>query len=337
MARSRHAKPARKSRAKRKLVFTSVKRPLSVSNQANKRRRRGGKRTSKKKGLYQKAIRGDGHTWSFTRIYGSKRPAFWRIGNRQISSNSYILTEYGQGKTSSPLQGVLNLTRWGNPLVLSALRDYINNATPLQTFFLYSCHVEINITNFSNNPTKVWIYDFSHKKDLPLSGDTYLPSYALTAGATEVSANITDVGQSPFTIPMFTRNYKVHKISELIMNPGETHIHRVMTIYNRLIKPDTLYWSNSTVSLAALAKFTRGCFCIFHGGNVWDNTNNLVSVGSAEIGFTAKHVYKYSWTNDSMYSTHRLNQLPAIAVGQQHVMNNESNTDVLFDEAGPNS
>lgn len=337
MARSRSKVfRKRKSHVKKPRVLVSVKKASrNWANVTIRRRKKKGGGGRKRRGLFQKALRGDGHTWSFTRLHGSRIPAFWRIGNRQISSNSYILTDSGLAKAASPAQGILNLTRWGTPAMLETLRGYISTNV-LQTFFLYSCHVEINITNFSNNPTKVWIYDFKHKKDLPQDGNLWQPNTCLTAGATEVGANIIDMGQTPFTIPMFTRNYKVTKISELMMNPGESHVHRVMNIYNRLIKADTSYWSGTTTPMAAIKDTTRGCFAMFHGGNIYDQVNQLCSVGSAEIGFTAKHVYKYSWTNDSQFNTHRLNQLAAVAAGNEHLINNENNTDTIVDMLGTN-
>lgn len=328
--------PKKRRNVKKVRLLATPKKHFRTGPRPNKRRRKlfGPKRRT---GLYQKAIKNQGSSWSFTRLYGAKRPAFWRISNRQISSNAYLLNNSGYKKFGSPSQDVWNITRWGTASVLIQLREYITNNSPLTTFFLYSCHIETTITNMSNNPTKIWLYDYGYKKDLPAAGDTYFPDTCLAAGATEVNAVITDVGQSPFQIPMFTRNYHVYKISELLLTPGESHIHRVMCIYNKMVKPDELYWSGTTTALGAMKKYTRGTFAIAHGGLVWDNVNNIVAPGNSELGYLTKHTYKYSWTNDNIFTTHRSNTLSTIAINNQHLMNTDTSADVALDILGPNA
>lgn len=176
---------------------------------------------------------------------------------------------------------------------LSLITDSTRHANA--KIYLQSCNQRTMITNQTNDVVRLAIYDIVPRKDVYNS--TYVPPQAAwtvglaSAGATASSS--TFVGATPFHSLVFTKLYKVQKVTNLELHSGGHHVHTVVAKPNRMI--DGQYISevgaNANYGFANLTCYTM---VVQHGFPVNDGTTKT-NIGTAEgnVDFITTRQYKY--------------------------------------------
>lgn len=185
------------------------------------------------------------------------------------------------------------------------------------------------VKNVTTIPITVWFYDLVPRKDNitanPIN-DWYdgIANQQITMPGADNGLSGTVIGTTPFQSPIFTANWKVRKVSKIIMGGGVEHIHKVT------IRPRYLF--SAAASDALQAKVSHGTMIVHHGGIVvnptggdpptaWDvSTSNdaLAIVGQTRI---LARMFERSLSGYAQW-----NNLTVLPPAAQQTVNEESDT-----------
>jgi len=160
---------------------------------------------------------------------------------------------------------------------------------------------ELMLYNPSNTPCKAQLYDCVARHDIT-DDNKATPGDAWTTGAAEITQptnmNSTVIGSTPFQCGLFTRLWKVIKVTDVYLPAGSTHVHKV--VYNiRKVLSNELVAMYSTGS--AQRNLTCGTLINYYG--LPFVSGNTVTTGSAELGaiWKKQYIYKEILQNNLIY------------------------------------
>nr|WAE43011.1 MAG: capsid protein [Cressdnaviricota sp.] len=207
----------------------------------------------KKKQLFQGPSKGHNETYSKT-VYQL------RTYNKRLNKLKRALTTASQGLYNGSVQlvvtaGIQNAcsfydtTHSAEPRLgaVGEITAY-GSALPLQIskFQHESSTLDAIIRNAENQPVRVTLYDVVPRHDIISNAQgatdllgAFQTGLTAEAGASGiVDANYTTVGITPFQNINFVNNWKIIKVTSLLMNPGEVHRHKIKykcgKTYNKL-------------------------------------------------------------------------------------------------------
>lgn len=155
-------------------------------------------------------------------------------------------------------------------------------------FFCQGGSLKSVITNLTSTPVNLVIYDWKCKDDLVAGSD---PAATIT---NSLSAKYNTANQqnfpwmNPSEAKEFTANYKVLNTKEMVLSPGEVHIH------DFYVKIEKYYDNSRTVNIAQPAyvrNYTHGTMIRQLGTPVTDDTK--VSYAQTRLAYICH--YKYDW------------------------------------------
>ena len=179
---------------------------------------------------------------------------------------------------------------------------------------------EYTITNFTNSPLEVDIYDIALKRDIYVgydfitATDTYIPatfpsSYwnqGLNAQslAPTTATRSAVIGSQPTDSQLFKDWFKVTKRTTVLLPISGAHRHIVSIKTNRLI--DTML-AGVQENISALREFTKFVMFNIKGLPVCDTATVAATTSAAQLGIVSVQRIKYTFTSDFTYSS-SLNQ-----------------------------
>ena len=238
--------------------------------------------------------------------------------NVYITNNNSVIDGGAGLQTVSDVQGISDYAAL-NAIMLSALAQYLPGGSPPMTAYktervmITKVFAEHMYTNSSNAVVRGLLFDVEPRQDIYNSGsDPISPAQAWIAGAADQSNGNTSssfVGALPFSSNKFTHFFKINKITELILAPGQTHYHRVTYRCNKVLTNIILQEGN--------VNYFRGLsmnqLAVFYGQPVPDSTGAAVTTEAVHILTVSKFQYESSYMMNNVSTISRGNALSATA------------------------
>lgn len=185
--------------------------------------------------------------------------------------------------------------------MLNGIKASIASTDRAVRFFLRTGRVKLTLRNQTNCNARVSIYDLLTSSSAPSSAlDT--PLEVWEKGLADYGGTFTPItiGATPFKSPEFRRQFKIHKVTTLSMEPGQQHEHTVYHKYNRLI--DSNQFDNWTTTLS-IKGLTRWTMFVFHGSLVHESaSSNVVTYAPVTLDYAVHREYSYSWIEKAVPS-----------------------------------
>lgn len=162
----------------------------------------------------------------------------------------------------------------------------------LSRHFMESCRLTITLTNQSNVPTFVDLYDIAPRSDLSNSSAYQSPTEAWLAGA-GAAATPVYYGAQPFTEQFFVESFKILRVTRINMSAGETAEHRCTYNANQIFKREnSSFGLSATQDQGAYQNLTHFVMMVTRGapGDADDTT-----VGSMPTKIDYIVQKQYSW------------------------------------------
>lgn len=176
---------------------------------------------------------------------------------------------------------------------------------------------EYTISNFTNAPVEVDIYDIVCKRDIyrsydfTTSADTYIPapnpqSYwnqglNSQSGVVTTATGSAIIGTNPTDSQLFKDWFQIVKRTTVMLPQAGAHRHIVSVKTNRLV--DTMLLGNPE-NVAALKDYTKFVLVNAKGLPVWHTTPvAATTIGSTQIGVVAVQRIKYTFVQDFSFNT----------------------------------
>lgn len=160
-------------------------------------------------------------------------------------------------------------------------------------------------TNQSEVAAKVVLYDCIARHD----GDDAVAT-CFTEGISDESAGSLGnalVGLTPYKSGMFTKNWKIRKVSSFVLSPGAHHIHYIKAKVNKTVSNA---WIDKTPA-AYLSPYTCSLMAVVHGMPINDvTTRTQISTAATAIDVVTTLCYDYSWDSHNTQSISASNNLP---------------------------
>lgn len=236
-------------------------------------------------------------------------PAFMR-GSLRTLAKKIVQPRMVHANTSGRLTASLGLQTVAvfNHMVksdLTAMETASNGgvatAVPCR-FVLRTGKHRLTLRNQTNTNIRMTLYDIVCVRDPPdATLDT--PIEAWGKGLTDygVTNTYNVVGQTPMRSPEFRQYYRIKKVTQLSMEPGQQHEHTVIDRWNRVI--NSTRFQNSVSN--AIAGLTYHCMVVFHGSLVHESaTPGTVTTSSGVVDYMFAREYTYGWleTTTSSYA-----------------------------------
>lgn len=236
----------------------------------------------------------------------------------QIAKGSHATNSQLSTNVASMYNGVDLIAMYN--AALSMITDSTRHAN--SRIFLEQCTQRTMITNQTNDVVRLAIYDIVPRKDI--NSSTYSPPTAAwtqgiaTSGASTTSVSF--VGANPFQSPVFTKLYKVQKVTNLELHSGGHHVHTTVSKPRRMI--DGQYLSeNGANSYSGYGGLTCWTMCVQHGFPLNDGTTKTnIGTASGAIDYVTTRQYKYRIFSTTV-SDYRLATTTLVDPGTQSLMN----------------
>lgn len=238
--------------------------------------------------------------------------------NNIVNQSSIILT------SASGLQNQYSYAMFDT----TQLRQLLSNLTTLvpTRLCVNALTNEYSITNFTNSPIEVDIYDIAVKRDVYVgydfitSTDTYIPatnpgSYwnqGLNAqrGVATTSTSSQVIGSNPTDSQLFRDWFKITKRTTVLLPISGAHRHIVNVKTNRII--DTML-AGVQENVFALREFTKYVMFNVRGMPVYDSVGPNTTTSAAQLGVVAVQRLKYTFIQDFSFTSQVNQGLPTPA------------------------
>lgn len=228
----------------------------------------------KKKRRNAKAVKtGENTSASYTSIGGgwkgvAKSVYSKLVGKKTVTANSSTTLTSTQGK-----QGNFSYYLWDRTQ-LDDLTTVVTGGTAsanVSKVFLGKGKSTLFFRNQTNDAGIATIYDIVVGRQACASTiDTPIEAWVkgdIDFGSATMSNT---VGQTPFHSPEFNRHYRVHKVTRVPMEAGQTHTHVVRHNVNKALS--SIRWQNT--SAPCILGLTVTSLVVFHGGIGHESTTN---------------------------------------------------------------
>lgn len=250
--------------------------------------------------------RGDNNSASFTRLGSSYRgvsSALYRrlLGRQTIHKNL--------ANTQTSAIGGQNVIQFSCLAAgdLGAIKTACNAGAATENdvlMFLGTMKHNIKLKNQSSIAGKLTIYDLVYRRT-PLDAAYDSPTELWNKGYVDAGAGATQasvVGNTPFGSPEFKTYIRVHKVTTVYIEPGQTHEHTMVHRLNRLVHSTRFANASSTY----FGGLTTVCMVVWHGGIVHEGlTPATVTVSSLKLDYiqTLEYNFAYLSRNTPSYTT----------------------------------
>lgn len=176
-------------------------------------------------------------------------------------------------------------------------------------WFMKTGRLKLTLRNQSNSNCRLTLYDVLPKR-LTCSTSIDSPEEAFSKGLSDLSGatiSSTSLGVTPFKSPEFRRNFYVHRVTYVNLEPGETHEHVVHFIWDRFI--DTVAFEN--VNSQGIPGFTRFVMAVFHGMLGHESADDAVVTHlPVKLDYSIMREWSYSWMETPAPTVSRVDALP---------------------------
>jgi len=184
---------------------------------------------------------------------------------------------------------------------------------PASEFFLESIEGKLNITNPTNLPVRVDIYDIM-SSFMSCTSSNYSFYSPLTCWANGLSNQgligtntqiETRLGSKPYDSDIFNTYYKVRKFTSIIIPFGRTHVHRFNFKINQLMK--NVYLNNLFNNVPNI---TYNPMIVFQGlpGSVSNGTTAYYGITQSALETEVQYSIRYSGiANNTVYTNNYVN------------------------------
>lgn len=160
--------------------------------------------------------------------------------------------------------------------------------------FLSKSHQCLTLTSFTNSSQTLTIYDLLCKRDT----DEH-PTLAWKNGLIQqddTTADMTNipVGVTPYQSKNFREKWKVEKVTQLQLRPGETHKHYIDVNPNRAISNARVNPTNSEVAKTYLSGITRAVMIVAEGSLGRGAASGSVTTTAASVGAMWQRNYNFT-------------------------------------------
>lgn len=330
---------------KRKATAKSTKKSFKKRKVSKKVSKKTFKRSSKKSSLNGRAQRvGNAHWLSFGKAVKFTRKPFIGRLSKILAPSFYYINNVGTvtvgAGTQSPVTvgttystaDIINCLKytWEQQFKLGAeaATGYTGPTTnTCARTLLESCTEKLMLTNQSNAPAYIDVYDIVSRRDTK-NASVDLPTAAWTGGITDETGptlTVTNsfVGSTPFAVELFTQYFKVLKITRINLAAGESAEHV------RKTQPMRLWNDEIDQYLTNIRNLTHYCM-IVPWGAACDNDNTTVSTSNVKIDYVYTKQYRSSALADNHTLLAGTNNIGTAA---GHVTNVGSGVDVAVANA----
>lgn len=243
---------------------------------------------TRRKRVFHKARKVDKHTSVSSyrvvnRLPFSARGALKQVGKR---------LDYEQGSDtmsgSTGQQKIMTKMILGGADLFKLVTKYsggaLTDAQKTQIVWLRWHKTKMELTNTTNASTRFQIYTITPRFDMDSTATTKNPLSDWSSGLTDeggVNALSARWHTSPFQSVSFVRQWKVHKVTNFTLDPGESHIHYVRLNLNKRIDPYRLLRGGQTAALESsntnMKGFTHYVMVVANGVPCVVETGNAVT------------------------------------------------------------
>lgn len=243
----------------------------------------------------------------------------------EFNANSSKRLVSGIGK-----QGITDLTFTFSPAeILTALSNLSGAAYwniestrfPVLNYYLKNVKLKTHISNASNHPVTVWVYDVTFRKNMANAVTNSNPIQAWLNGYTDQNSTVNTSlipFQTPFKSRMFTKYFKVNHVTKIHLATGCDHIHNLSFSPNATINTEDL---NAVAATGYLAGITHCQFIVVLGPVGDDSTSpgNNISYMPAAVNTICNKVYEFGCNQTDTVATYATNSISVTAVLQRQV------------------
>lgn len=232
------------------------------------------------------------------------------VNSKKLARNTYVLTTNSKQDSTPGVQAAFEIGAIGDLASLqgimnTALLEQYTTLTPpgykTERILIKSCVAEHAYTNSTNAVCRGVLYDIVPRQDIyNTSTDPVNSVLAWGFGSIEQSGTNMpgQVGCTPFMSQKFVHYYKVLKITNVILAPGQTHYHRVTYKMNHVLHNTVLQQAN----VAQLKGLTMPQLAVFYGQPVND-AGTGVTTEAVHILCISKYQYESTFLPNNMSLT----------------------------------
>lgn len=197
------------------------------------------------------------------------------------------------------------------------------NSGRTRRMLLEYCRAKYRIKNQTNMPVKITLYNCIARRDQGAAAnaspptawtDGLLNEFMPLVGNANILSN-TIPGATPFESQRFCQEWKVGKVTTIMLHPGSEHVHYVT------IKPGGLL-NNEYLRLYQYYKgLSQILMAVVEGGIVQDTTLPYnITTGSAEVDFLCETEYRFTAMERARSAMTQFSLLPATVTVQGTIL-----------------
>jgi len=251
---------------------------------------------------------------------GKRKVFLGRIEKALASKCHYESLGSVRHSGNSNQQGYTYIPLLDNTDILQAYLQCTGGATPKEggKVYIQSAELRTQVCNQLNGAATVWFYDIMLRRD---SNDALTPNDDFQQGIQQAGGGASDY-LTPYTTPFkshrFCTKWSVRKVTKIMLNPGEEHIHTLKVDVYRSIAQERLISASSSVAtgLVALGGLTHYTMVASLGG-LYNEQSTVTHVGytpqALDIGYTKSYLVSSLYDDKQVYKM--ASTLPAITTG----------------------
>lgn len=244
------------------------------------------------------------------------------------------LRRYTSELTAASTQGRQNWTEASSLWTYSQLGTYAgeNDSAQMRTY-IEGGSIKLILVNYTSTPVFIRIHDWVAKKDI-FNGT---PAEAIASSLEDKYINTPDEYKYPWMNAsesvQFNNQYKVKGMKDIILQPGENHVHDYYFTVNK-------YWINNTYTHTTpkpiyVAGITHGILVRTLGSIVKQSDANTNTYATTKVGLMMHHVQR--WKTPSAISGQVMyaeqGAVPTAALATEEYLNEETGAPVLNTQA----
>jgi len=175
--------------------------------------------------------------------------------------------------------------------------------------FIGGIKLNCSFKNQSNAVGKLMIYDLICKKHTP-STNLDTPTEAWSKGYTDLGAgSLNNIGTTPNISSEFRQFWGVHKVTTVMLEPGQQHDHVVSRSINKVY--DSTYWANNVGT--AVARLTGSVMFVWHGSLAHESSAPTnVTYTEMRLDFAHSIEYTFGYMKQNVPSHTVYTQFPSV-------------------------
>lgn len=218
---------------------------------------------------------------------------------KAVAHKTYVGTAIATDVTTAVgVQGYSNVAAIFTPTDIGVMFGE-NSITTEQKILFKSHYTEVMISNPLNVSIRVKLYDIENREDVDRS-TIGTPSLAINLSAGDAAGGTATVsaavlGTNPLDITGWQQQYRIVNVTDLLLQGGQVHIHKVKGSPNRIVDSD-----RTKYSAYGIEGLTRWVLMQQYGTPGNDSmTLTQVSTLATRLNVISTTTYRYSVFNDA--------------------------------------